>query len=150
MGKCEIRIILTGVLFFDNQIGNKVKDESGVIAEPFGQHRTQFVFIDDLLDDDAGADLQAAAPVGKGKFLWNLSIRKVYLKPFVREHKCWIIRGHLPNNSPLRHGVFLILVVFAAILIQDVGRTAFFLGDDLALHHRDFNRGIEVHNSSYI
>ena len=63
MGKCEIRIILPGVLFFNNQICYKIKDESGVIAEPFGQHRTQFVFIDDLLDDDAGTDIQAAAPV---------------------------------------------------------------------------------------
>ena len=150
MGKCKIRIILTGVLFFDNQIGNKVKDESGVISEPLCEHRTQFVFIDDFLDDDTGADLQAAAPVGKGKFLRDLSIREVYLEPLIRKHKCRILRGHLAHNCPLGHRVFLILIVFAAVLIQDIGRAALLLGDDLALHHRDFNSGIEVHNSSYI
>ena len=54
------------------------------------------------------------------------------------------------DNGSLGYCVSIILIVFAAVLIQDIGSTALLLGDDLARHHRYLNRGIEAHNSSYI
>ena len=37
MGKCEVRIILTGVFFFYDQIGNQIQNEPGIIAKPLLQ-----------------------------------------------------------------------------------------------------------------
>ena len=56
---------------------------------------------------------------------------------------------------PSRHSsaggqVLLFRMVFAAILVQDICRFTFFLGNDFPLHFRDFDRGIEVHGSSNI
>ena len=86
MSKRVIRIILAGVFLFDNQVGDKIKDESSVITKPLCEHWTQRVLIDHFLDDNAGTDLQAAAPVSKGKFLRDLGIREVNLELFVRNH----------------------------------------------------------------
>ena len=41
-------------------------------------------------------------------------------------------------------------MIFAAILVQDIRRFTFLLGNDFSLHFRDFDRGTEVHGSSNI
>ena len=65
MGECEIRIILSGVLFINDQVCNKIQDQSGIFAEAFRQHRDQFILVHHLPDDDAGTNLETAAPVSE-------------------------------------------------------------------------------------
>ena len=85
---CErvVRIVMAGVLFFDNQVGDKIKDESGIVPEPLPQHWHQFVFLQYFLDDDIGADLKTGAPVSEWKFFRDIGIREIHLILFVREH----------------------------------------------------------------
>ena len=150
MGECEIRVILSGVLFINNQVCDKVKDQPGIFPEPFRQHRDQFVLVHHLPDDDTGTDLETAAPVSERELFRDLCIREIDQELIVREHQARIIRRYFPDDRSQRDSVALVLIVLAAVLIQDIGRPALFLGDDLALDLGDFYRGIEVHSSSYI
>ena len=150
MGECEIRIILPGVLFINDQVCNKVQDQSGIFTEAFRQHRDQFILVHHLPDDDAGTNLETAAPVSERELFRDLGIRKIDQELIVREHKGRVICRYLPDDRSQRDSVALVLIVFAAVLIQDIGRPALSLGDDLALDLRDFYCGIEVHSSSYI
>ena len=53
MGESEIRIVLSGVFFINDQIGNKVQHKPGIFTKTFSEHRHKLVFIKHLLDDDA-------------------------------------------------------------------------------------------------
>ncbi len=77
---------MTGILFLDNQVSNKVKDKPGIIAEALYEHWAQFIFINDFMNDDTGTNLQAAVPVSKGQFLLDFSLWNVYLESLAGKH----------------------------------------------------------------
>ena len=150
MREGKIRIILSGVFFLDDQIRDQIKDQTGLSPKPFCKHRDQLILIKHFPDDDTGPDLETAAPVGEREFLGDLCVRKIDHELIVREHKARVIRRHLSDDRSLGNRIPLVLVVFTAVLIQDVGCPALLLSDDLAFYLRYLYRGIEVHNSSYI
>ena len=139
MIECEIRIVLAGIIFFYNQICDKIQNKTGVCSKPLAEHGTEFIFIDRFLDDDIGADLQAAASVCKRQFFREFHIREVNLELLVRKHQGGIYRRNLPDNRPLRDSIPLDRIVFAPVLIKDIGYAAFLFGYNLALYFRYFD-----------
>ena len=96
----KVRIVLTCVFLFDDQIRNEVKDESGIVSKPFPEHRNQLIFIQYFPDDHTGADLETAAPVSEGKFFGYLCIWEIHLELFIREHHGRIVCRYFPDNGP--------------------------------------------------
>ena len=150
MREGKIRIILSGVFFLDDQIRDQVKDQAGLPPEPLCKHRDQLILVHHLPDDDTGPNLETAAPIGEREFLGYLRVREIDHKLIVREHKARVIRRDLADDRSQGNSIPLVLIVLAAVLIQDIGCPALFLSDDLALYLRYFYSGIQVHNFSYI
>ena len=86
MTERKIRIILTCILFIDNQVRYQIHQQAAVFWKPPLQQLWEFVFIQDITDHDIGADPKAAAPVCFRQFLGKNYFRKVFLELLVWIH----------------------------------------------------------------
>ena len=85
------------------------------------EHGTQAVFLRNMADDGMESDLKAAAAAGWCRLFLRHAVREPGLKVLVGIHAFRIIGAYLADNGALGNGVFLVGLVLASVLVEDIG-----------------------------
>lgn len=149
MAPSIVRIVLTGVVFIDDQVADKVRNELGLVAERILEERVQTVFVNDSRKGNVGAYADGVASPRRVGDRRQPNIGEMLEKVFIRYHARLIVgRDKLADDDSLGNVELTLRVVDAFGFEENVAACAFLLEDDLSLGLWNLDRGVEIHNVS--
>ena len=144
---CVVGIILTCVVLAYDGIGGQIQQEGSLFCEDSIQHTLEPIVLDDLPDDQRGADAQAAAPLEAGLLLGDLDIGKVPEEVLVGEHQGGVFLALLAYGGPLGDVESPDRIIGPLILEVDVDGVLDSLANDLSRNVGHLDKEIEIHNA---
>ena len=145
MAEGKVRIILAGIVFVDDKIGNQVHKQAAILLEPALQYLRKLTLLQYLAYDDIRTNPQGTAAVRFRAFLRHDCVREELLVFLVGIHARQVIRQPLADNGAQRDYILLLRLVELSVLKQNVGGGAFGFLKDFPLHLGDWYREIVIH-----
>ena len=118
-----IRIILSGIIFCYDRIGNQIQKQTAVTADQSADDLIQIIFSNDTTQYKECPDPKAATAAGSIFYFRKLRVRKIFQEICIRIHHIRITIRTLTYGSVYRHRVFFAGIVSSAIGIVNIGNT---------------------------
>ena len=117
MRKGEVRVVLPGVVFVDDQIAHQVQQRPCVLTEVLTQHRLEPVLLQNLVKDKMRANFQTATAINFSMLFGYGFHGEVLLVILVGHHHLVITGTHLPDGDSLGHVVAFLGVIHTFKLV---------------------------------
>ena len=120
---CVIRIILSGIIFCYDRIGNQIQKQAAVTADQSADDLIQMIFSDDTAQYKECPDPKAATAAGSIFDFRKLRVRKVFQEICIWIHHIRIAIRTLTYGCVDRHRVFFAGIVSSTIGIVNISNT---------------------------
>ena len=149
---CVVRVVLGGIVLGNNEVTDKVKNETCLIAKAFFEKVTESIFFDDALKGNMRTDADGAAAQRSrcGAPRSNRRVGEMLQEVLVRNHLRRIVRIELADDTALGDIELSFGVVDTVDFIKDIATAALLFERDFALDIRNRKSGIEIHNQAII
>ena len=141
----EIRVVLSLVAFFNDQVRDQIHEQAGVLTKMLLEDFEKFVFTGDFVNDHVSTGQQSTAAFGFSSGLRNDCIGKALEEGFIGVHLRHVLRAALADQDASRNGVLLFRIVSAPQNVVDIGSAFRFLLADFSFDLRYWDKEIEEH-----